>query len=702
MASKLENDAIAENMTRLGLALSGGGFRATLYHLGVIRFLRDAGKLQQVSDIASVSGGSILAAHLVLNWHRYTGDDKSFAEAASEIIKFVQFDVRNHIVRRLPMQIPLRFLARLRLFNRRRATPNAILERYYRAHLYGDRCLYELPERPMLHILTTNVSTGVLSVFNRDGLFMAHRGAAGRQKFEKVCGRIASIPRVVAASSAFPGFFPPVEITAADLGVPEGEFPTEFFTDGGVYDNMGLRAFSWLKHQDPQLETVLVSDAGKPFQMMTDAALGLIGQSVRASDILWDRVWQLEREIFGHRKGFVFLPITEIVSLSEDPTALPPVVQTELKSIRTDLDRFSNQEVNALAQHGYEVARKVCCKEEVFDVSEIPKLPPWVPIPNERKSRKGHGLVGAQSDTPSQTTRLSRRLRKSSRRRIWTTLVDWRDWPSFVYAAIAFLLLFYAPYQVYSLYQRAQMQAGVIDAIASGDPDIRQILTLVKSNPTTDWVNEKVEELTEPAELNYEGVEVLTHSRIYDLRWEPSEKQLSDRHVLVYVRDRMTLKLLESYSGDGRITFAFPSRVEKVKIRESNGEVPRVVRRLAKPIEVQGEKRTLYEFEYDFSQVPKEEAVTIETELLTEVPQAAKIQFVPSLKTDLISVWILFPLDQPYKNYSLVNYPVDRSAPPKIMNVRYKIDHPYGSLIGWSLVNPQADYVYECRWELGS
>ena len=61
-------------MPKLGLALSGGGFRATLYHLGVIRYLRDTGKLEEVSDIASVSGGSILAAHLVLNWEKYTGE----------------------------------------------------------------------------------------------------------------------------------------------------------------------------------------------------------------------------------------------------------------------------------------------------------------------------------------------------------------------------------------------------------------------------------------------------------------------------------------------------------------------------------------------------------------------------------------------------------------------------------------------------
>jgi len=681
--------------TGLGLALSGGGFRATLYHLGVIRFLRDAGKLQQVSDIASVSGGSILAAHLVLNWDRYTGDDEGFDEASSEVIKLVQFDVRNHIVRRLPMQIPLRLLARLHLFERRGATPNAILERCYRTHLYGDRCLYELPEQPTLHILTTNVSTGVLSVFNRNGLFIAHRGASSGQKFEHVPGQMASIPRVVAASSAFPGFFPPVEITAADLGVPEGEFPTEFFTDGGVYDNMGLRAFSWLKRQDARLESVLVSDAGKPFQMLTDAALGLIGQSVRASDILWDRVWQLEREIFGHRKGFVFLPITELVELSEDPTALPPVIQTELKSIRTDLDRFSNQEINVLVAHGYEVARHVCRREGIIDGEKLAESPPWVPISDRRVLMATTG--GTQSDTPSKTTRLSRRLRKSSRRRIWTTFFDWRDWPSYIYAVIGFFLLFYAPFQVYSLYQRAQAQAAIIDAIAAGDPDIRQILTLVDSNPTSEWVNAKVEESTEPTVLNYEGVEVLTHSRFYDLRWWRADKDVANHHGLVYVRDRITLKLLDSYSGDGRITFAFPSRGGDVRIRKSDDKVPRVVRRVSTPVNVRGQKRTLYEFEYDLSQVPPEEPVTIEAELLLTVPDDVKTQFVTSLKTDLISVWILFPLDRPYKNYSLVSYPVDRSAPPKIMNVRYKIDHPYGSLIGWSVVNPKVHYVYECR-----
>jgi len=48
-------------MKRIGLALSGGGFRATLYHLGLTRFLRDADLLSKVTHITSVSGGNIYA-----------------------------------------------------------------------------------------------------------------------------------------------------------------------------------------------------------------------------------------------------------------------------------------------------------------------------------------------------------------------------------------------------------------------------------------------------------------------------------------------------------------------------------------------------------------------------------------------------------------------------------------------------------------
>ena len=107
-------------MRRIGLALSGGGFRATLFHLGMVRFLREANILPEVTHITSVSGGSVLAAHLVLNWHRYTDSLKEFDAAAAELIRFVQLDVRNRVVRRFPLAMPLRALGRVTF---RRASP---------------------------------------------------------------------------------------------------------------------------------------------------------------------------------------------------------------------------------------------------------------------------------------------------------------------------------------------------------------------------------------------------------------------------------------------------------------------------------------------------------------------------------------------------------------------------------------------------
>src|SRR6476646_7733198 len=70
---------------KIGLALSGGGFRATIYHVGLVRFLRDAGILPHVNHITAVSGGSIFAAHLCLNWNRYNGSPSEFDAAAAEI-----------------------------------------------------------------------------------------------------------------------------------------------------------------------------------------------------------------------------------------------------------------------------------------------------------------------------------------------------------------------------------------------------------------------------------------------------------------------------------------------------------------------------------------------------------------------------------------------------------------------------------------
>src|SRR5580765_2495858 len=234
-------------MKKIGLALSGGGFRATLYHLGLLRFLHDASILPQVTHITSVSGGSIVAAHLALNWERYNGSANDFDTAAAELLDFVRLDIRNRITRRYGLSFAIRWPRRLGGWSNRKLTRTGLLECQYEHHLYGDTSLFQLPESPQLHILATNISEGCLCSFNRAGLWMVRRQARQSFRVDRIHVGLATVPMAVAASSAFPGFFPPLELTGRDVGASVGEFGRQAFTDGGVFDNLGIRMFRCLE-----------------------------------------------------------------------------------------------------------------------------------------------------------------------------------------------------------------------------------------------------------------------------------------------------------------------------------------------------------------------------------------------------------------------------------------------------------------------
>jgi NTE family protein len=50
------------------LCLSGGGYRAMLFHTGVLWQFNDTGLLPKLKRISNVSGGSITAGVLAMNW----------------------------------------------------------------------------------------------------------------------------------------------------------------------------------------------------------------------------------------------------------------------------------------------------------------------------------------------------------------------------------------------------------------------------------------------------------------------------------------------------------------------------------------------------------------------------------------------------------------------------------------------------------
>src|SRR5688572_7184095 len=79
----------------IALALSGGGYRAALFHLGAARRLNELGILHQIDTISSVSGGSIFAAHLATRIGWPLAGSLPLAEWESEVAgPFRQFTKR--------------------------------------------------------------------------------------------------------------------------------------------------------------------------------------------------------------------------------------------------------------------------------------------------------------------------------------------------------------------------------------------------------------------------------------------------------------------------------------------------------------------------------------------------------------------------------------------------------------------------------
>src|SRR5438309_1401194 len=84
---------------RLALCLSGGGFRAALFHLGAVRRLNEVGALSKVDTISSVSWGSILAAHLATQVRPWPAPATSFPDWQGKVetpfLQFVGMNIRT-------------------------------------------------------------------------------------------------------------------------------------------------------------------------------------------------------------------------------------------------------------------------------------------------------------------------------------------------------------------------------------------------------------------------------------------------------------------------------------------------------------------------------------------------------------------------------------------------------------------------------
>jgi len=342
----------------IALCLSGGGLRATLFHLGVMRALRaythnGEMALTKVREVYAVSGGSILAAHFLKNYERYIGTDEDFDAARAEVLALAGRDVRNRVLRRWGLSWPFG------------GSRGFWLQREY-VGLIGDTklssCYRKRSEAaggmtpPCVHFLATNFNTGELCSFSGTKFEKIRRTKNGIETDSTAAGSM-KLAFAVAASSAFPPMFPPMRVKPEMLGWPDNpEFASPIeLSDGGVYDNFGIDKFRMSQREGPAPEVLIVSHAGGSFDTAADKRYGsMLSRNIRASDIMMRRVGDstLEAGAVAGGKGFTLVRIGATV---EDGT-LEVQIQYLLRLVRTDLDRFSPDLANLLVDHGCRVA----------------------------------------------------------------------------------------------------------------------------------------------------------------------------------------------------------------------------------------------------------------------------------------------------------------------------------------------------------
>ena len=124
---------------------------------------------------------------------------------------------------------------------------------------------------------------------------------------------------------------------------------------------------------------------------------------------------------------------------------------------------------------------------------------------------------------PSAVTQEARTLYASSVRRIWSTLLDYRDWVSYLYVPIMIPILVLLPYFVIDSYKRSHRANQIVESLAQGSRDLEKMTELLEG-PVEPWIGERdVEDLQADDKPDLTGFLILQDSRIVDLRhWTPT------------------------------------------------------------------------------------------------------------------------------------------------------------------------------------
>ena len=333
----------------ISLALSGGGIRAMIFHLGVLRQLAEFSLLERVEKISTVSGGSLITGLIFsesgMRWpSSLEFKDTIYVSLRSKLCsRSLQWGAARQLLR--PRNVRF-LLARANLL------ATALREEW------GVRAsLSDVPTRPEWSINGTTAETGRRFRFKRESLGEYSLGYAEPGNY--------GLASAMAVSAAFPGGFGPLRLRTADFdwkrrgwGDPVTaakptslNWPWLHLYDGGVYDNLGLEPFFDAGRCAPKGagSVIVCSDAGAPLEDGFSASSTNPLRLKRVADIMSEQSRALRVRAFHHyicqephRAAYIYIAERNSSIAEDDRVFVSTYPTTLLRASENDFNRIAD------------------------------------------------------------------------------------------------------------------------------------------------------------------------------------------------------------------------------------------------------------------------------------------------------------------------------------------------------------------------
>jgi len=363
------NVPVTKRELKIGLALSGGGVRAAVFHLGVLGRLAEEGLLESVAFVSTVSGGSLGTGLIyTLAGNRWPASAEYLGSVMPEARRLLtNVDIQRDALFRLLLR-PWRLVSR--------GWANVLSESLVRR--WGVSGLVsQLPRRPRWIINATSYESG------KNWRFAPHR--MGDYLTGHVFEPPVPLADAMAASAGYPILIGFLVLKTKDYpwkryleGSTSETEPSEpglrrlHLWDGGAYDNLGVEALFKPGRLREGCNFLVVSDASGA--LGPERRYRIYRQARRLLSIAMDQVRSLRsRMVFDHflkhpgsgvylMMGGTAQKILREAGLStqkieEISTGCLPDEEVERVALfPTTLRKIGQAEFDRLYRHGWEVA----------------------------------------------------------------------------------------------------------------------------------------------------------------------------------------------------------------------------------------------------------------------------------------------------------------------------------------------------------